>query len=67
MTRINQVFPHTDMEQVKGIEPSSSTWQADILPLNYTYMEPVVGDAPTPSAWKAEILLLYDTDNIIKW
>ena len=24
------------MEQVKGIEPSSSAWQADVLPLNYT-------------------------------
>ena len=24
------------MEQVKGIEPSCSAWEADILPLNYT-------------------------------
>ncbi len=26
------------MEQVKGIEPSCSAWEADILPLNYTCM-----------------------------
>ena len=24
------------MEQVKGIEPSYSAWEADVLPLNYT-------------------------------
>ena len=24
------------VEQVKGIEPSCSAWEADILPLNYT-------------------------------
>ena len=24
------------MERVKGIEPSYSTWKADVLPLNYT-------------------------------
>ena len=24
------------MEQVKGIEPSCSAWEADVLPLNYT-------------------------------
>ena len=26
------------MEQVKGIEPSYSAWEADVLPLNYTCM-----------------------------
>jgi hypothetical protein len=24
------------MERVKGIEPSQSAWEADVLPLNYT-------------------------------
>ncbi len=24
------------MERVKGIEPSFSAWEADVLPLNYT-------------------------------
>lgn len=24
------------LEQVKGIEPSYSAWEADVLPLNYT-------------------------------
>lgn len=42
------MFPHTNQkrpgitdgtlngEQVKGIEPSTSAWEADVLPLNYT-------------------------------
>ncbi len=25
-----------NLERVKGIEPSSSAWEADVLPLNYT-------------------------------
>ena len=25
-----------EMERVKGIEPSFSAWEADVLPLNYT-------------------------------
>lgn len=25
-----------DVEQVKGVEPSSSAWEADVLPMNYT-------------------------------
>ena len=32
-SRLSGVFY---MEQVKGIEPSCSAWEADILPLNYT-------------------------------
>ena len=36
------------MERVKGIEPSSSAWKAEVLPLNYTriYMEEVEGFEP---------------------
>ena len=26
----------SELEQVKGIEPSCSAWEADVLPLNYT-------------------------------
>jgi hypothetical protein len=26
------------LERVKGIEPSSSAWKAEVLPLNYTRM-----------------------------
>ncbi len=26
----------TRMEQVRGIEPPTSAWEADVLPLNYT-------------------------------
>lgn len=32
-TRFSAVFT---LEQVKGIEPSCSAWEADVLPLNYT-------------------------------
>ena len=28
------------LERVKGIEPSYSAWEADVLPLNYTRMFP---------------------------
>ena len=52
-----------------GIEPTSSAWKAEVLPLNYTcmyntrkfyliYLEQVVGIEPTSSAWKAEVLPL---------
>ena len=27
---------HGSLKQVKGIEPSTSAWEADVLPLNYT-------------------------------
>ena len=27
---------HTNMERVAGIEPASSAWKAEVLPLNYT-------------------------------
>ena len=29
----------SDVERVKGIEPSYSAWEADVLPLNYTRMD----------------------------
>ena len=55
-----------EMEQVVGIEPTSSAWKAEVLPLNYTcvkniivrMLEQVVGIEPTSSAWKAEVLPL---------
>ena len=31
------------MERVKGIEPSSSAWKAEVLPLNYTRKYDIVG------------------------
>lgn len=36
--RSNQLSyrPKTFLERVKGIEPSSSAWKAEVLPLNYT-------------------------------
>ncbi|EDL65162.1 hypothetical protein BSG1_05774 [Bacillus sp. SG-1] len=39
------------MERVKGIEPSSSAWKAEVLPLNYTRnihmkLVPVAGVEP---------------------
>ena len=38
------------MEQVKGIEPSCSAWEADILPLNYTCMFQSFYTIPHPGA-----------------
>ena len=36
--RSNQLSyrPKNELERVKGIEPSSSAWKAEVLPLNYT-------------------------------
>ena len=38
--RSNQLSyrPKNELERVKGIEPSSSAWKAEVLPLNYTRM-----------------------------
>ena len=34
---LTSVHPHAaDMERVMGIEPTSSAWKAEVLPLNYT-------------------------------
>ena len=30
------------MERVKGIEPSCSAWEADVLPLNYTRTSTII-------------------------
>jgi hypothetical protein len=34
--RSNQLSYRPMLERVKGIEPSSSAWKAEVLPLNYT-------------------------------
>ena len=34
--RSNQLSYRPILERVKGIEPSSSAWKAEVLPLNYT-------------------------------
>ena len=37
------------VERVKGIEPSLSAWEADVLPLNYTRQRPsLYPSRPTP-------------------
>ena len=33
---IDQLEEIKKLERVKGIEPSFSAWEADVLPLNYT-------------------------------
>ena len=45
-----------------GIEPTSSAWEAEVLPLNYTRPddEPI-GDVPIPQ--KGMIRPLWDLDN----
>ena len=39
------------MERVKGIEPSFSAWEADVLPLNYTRNR-VVSDSLTRRSYR---------------
>ena len=34
--KIGTSVTRSDVERVKGIEPSYSAWEADVLPLNYT-------------------------------
>jgi hypothetical protein len=36
LTLVCLVFKEQFLERVKGIEPSSSAWKAEVLPLNYT-------------------------------
>ena len=48
--RSNQLSyrPIIFLERVKGIEPSSSAWKAEVLPLNYTReMGRLMGIEPT--------------------
>ena len=40
---------HANLESVVGIEPTSSLWQREILPLNYTDLVAQVGLEPTNS------------------
>jgi hypothetical protein len=35
---LDGVSHFVSLERVKGIEPSQSAWEADVLPLNYTRM-----------------------------
>ena len=34
LSRMRQ--PVSKMERIKGVEPSCSAWEADVLPMNYT-------------------------------
>ncbi len=47
-----------NMEQITGIEPASSAWEADILPLNYTciLLAHSLGIEPRAIASEATIL-----------
>ena len=48
------------MERVKGIEPSSSAWKAEVLPLNYTRVYIVslsmTGASPDHASFSATLL-----------
>ncbi len=41
-------LPNTNMERVKGFEPSPSAWKAEVLPLNYTRINLVEGGGFEP-------------------
>ena len=43
MTASKPAFEKISMVQVTGIEPASSAWKAEVLPLNYTCMSPLKG------------------------
>ena len=45
--RIITIILCLHMEQIKGIEPLSTAWKAEVLPLNYICMVPLVGIEPT--------------------
>ena len=53
------VFPRNQyegvMEQVRGIEPPCSAWEADILPLNYTCVQSGLSIAHSPPLGKRKI------------
>ena len=38
----------TNLERVKGIEPSSEAWEAPALPLSYTRAAPIIRDRGPP-------------------
>ena len=41
MGEINRKLKFTMLERVMGIEPTSSAWKAEVLPLNYTRHDPL--------------------------
>ena len=65
------------MEQVEGIEPSSSAWKAEVIAiirhlrifeiLNLNNMEQVEGIEPSSSAWKAEVIAIIRHLRILKY
>ena len=43
------------LERVAGIEPASSAWKAEVLPLNYTRIQPQRGRKACPTARKLNL------------
>ena len=52
----------SELERVKGIEPSYSAWEADVLPLNYTRIECIIPRLVRldKSAYREEMLHKFD-------
>ena len=46
------------MEQVRGVEPPYSAWEADILPMNYTCIGYII--APMEEKSKSFFKILFD-------
>ena len=46
-TRAMRWLPVTHLERVMGIEPTSSAWKAEVLPLNYTRLN-FLSPSPNP-------------------
>lgn len=49
------------MEQVRGIEPPCSAWEADILPLNYTCISDYASIAQHEGLDKSKVTLSFLT------
>ena len=54
--RIITIILCLHMEQIKGIEPLSTAWKAEVLPLNYICMVPPDGLEPPRDDYKSPIL-----------
>jgi hypothetical protein len=56
-------MPKPSMVPTSGIEPPSSPYERDVLPLNYAglMLEPLAGIAPASAVYKTAVLLLNES------
>ena len=49
--RSNQLSYRPQLERVMGIEPTTSAWKAEVLPVNYTRLKGGSGRNRTADTW----------------